>query len=202
MRVDEPRATFDSRQTSRDRLAAIVFGVVAHAPYSVSPALFSAIAAAKRDTPLAVHLGESRAELEFLVTGRGPFRELLEMFGVWTDAWTPPACDPAEYLDRIGYLRPGTLVVHGTHLEGPALERLRQREAVLVTCPRSNVWVGEGAPHVDAFYESGVEVAIGTDSLASVDSLRMFDEMAAVRTRIAPGDRAGTDPRERDAHRR
>ena len=160
--------------------------VVAHAPYSVSPALFGAIAAHKRETPLAVHLGESRAEIEFLHTGRGPFRELLESFGVWTETWTPPACDPVEYLDRVGYLKPGTIVVHGTHLGSAALERLRARSGVVVTCPRSNVWVGEGEPPVDAFYASGVPVAIGTDSLASVSSLRMFDEIAAVR-RAAPG---------------
>lgn len=160
--------------------------VAAHAPYSVSPDLFRAIAAAKRATPLTVHLAESRAELEFLQTGRGPFRDLLESFGVWTDAWQPPACDPVEYLERVGYLKPGTIVVHATHLDRGGLARLRAHHAVVVTCPRSNVWVGEGEPPVDAFYASGVPVAIGTDSLASVASLRMFDEMAAVR-RAAPG---------------
>jgi cytosine/adenosine deaminase-related metal-dependent hydrolase len=162
----------------RDPLAG---SVVAHAPYSVSPALFEAIAAARRQAPLAVHLGESRAEVEFLATGRGPFRELLEMFGVWTAAWMPPACDPAEYLDRLGYLQPGTLVVHGTHLGAAGLARLGERGAVLVTCPRSNRHVGEGTPPIGAFYASGVPVAIGTDSLASAPSLRMWDEIAAVR---------------------
>ena len=170
-----------------DAVAAPARGtVVAHAPYSVSPALFGAIAAAKRAMPLTVHLGESRAEIEFLRTGQGPFRELLESFGVWTDVWQPPACDPVEYLDRCGYLKPGTIAVHGTHLDSGALARLRARSAVLVTCPRSNVWVGEGGPPVNAFYASGVPVAIGTDSLASAPSLRMFDEIAAVR-RAAPG---------------
>lgn len=160
--------------------------VAAHAPYSVSPALFGAVAAAKRATPLTVHLGESRAEIEFLQTGGGPFRELLESFGVWTDRWQPPACDPVEYLDRVGYLKPGVIVVHGTHLDSGALARLRARNAFVVTCPRSNAWVGEGDPPVNAFYASGVPVAIGTDSLTSAPSLRLFDEMAAVR-RAAPG---------------
>ena len=36
------------------------------------------------------------------------------------------------------------------------------------------------------FYASGVRVAIGTDSLASVEDLNLFDELAAVR-RLAPG---------------
>jgi cytosine/adenosine deaminase-related metal-dependent hydrolase len=40
-------------------------------------------------------------------------------------------------------------------------------------------------PPVSHFYASGVPVAIGTDSLASVGSLHLFDELAALR-RIAP----------------
>jgi aminodeoxyfutalosine deaminase len=54
-----------------------------------------------------------------------------------------------------------------------------------VTCPRSNVWVGAGLPRLSHFYGCGLPVAIGTDSLASVGSLNMFDELAEAR-RIAP----------------
>ncbi len=114
-----------------------------------------------------------------------PFRRLLEDLGVWTPEWQAPRCDPVEYLKRMHYLEPGCLVVHGGHLAASALERLRDAEAVLVTCPRSNEWVGAGLPPVSKFFASGVQVAIGTDSLASVGSLNLFDELAALR-RIAP----------------
>src|SRR5262249_50797889 len=145
-RVSDGWARVDST-----RLGDASVSVVAHAPYSVSPALFTAIARARRRAPLAVHLGESEAGNEFLRTGRGRFRELLEGFGAWDPAWVVPKCDPAEYLDRLGYLVPGTIVVHGTHLDEGALARLRDRQAVLVTCPRSNEWVGEGVPPIEAF---------------------------------------------------
>ena len=52
--------------------------LVAHAPYSVAPGLFRAIVNAKRRGPLSVHVGESAEEIEFLQTGRGPFRALLQ----------------------------------------------------------------------------------------------------------------------------
>ena len=162
------------------------YSVVAHAPYSVSPALFRAIAGAKRAAPLAIHAGESPEELELLQTGRGPFRELLEHIGVWDPAWVPPQCGPIEYFARLGYLTPGMLAVHGTHLSDADLARLRDADGVLVTCPRSNVWVGGGAPDAARFYRSGVRVAVGTDSLASTSSLQMVDELAALR-RVAPG---------------
>lgn len=159
--------------------------VVGHAPYSVSPELLAAIADARRAAPLSVHLAESAEELEFLQHGSGPFRTLLEDLGVWVPDWEPPRQAPVDYLADLGYLVPGCLVVHGVHLSPSDLERLRDCQAVLVTCPRSNEWVGAGMPPVSHFYASGVPVAIGTDSLASVASLNVFDELAALR-RIAP----------------
>ncbi len=161
------------------------FSVVAHAPYSVSPALFAEIVHRADDAPLAIHLAESPEEIEFLKTGRGPFRELLEELGVWTGRWKAPRTDPVRYLADLGYLREGLLVVHGVYLTDDGLDRLRHAGAVLVTCPRSNTWVGAGPPRLSHFYASGVPVAVGTDSLASSASLNMFDELAEMR-RIAP----------------
>jgi 5-methylthioadenosine/S-adenosylhomocysteine deaminase len=65
------------------------------------------------------------------------------------------------------------------------LKRLRDAGATLVTCPRSNRHVGAGDPPVERFYASGVRVAVGTDSLASVEDLNVFAELAAMR-RLAP----------------
>jgi len=159
--------------------------VAAHAPYSVAPALLREIARQRREGPLAVHVAESSEEIEFLRTGRGPFRDLLEDLGVWTDAWRPPGAAPLDYLAEVGYLQPGLLAVHGVHLSDDALEALRDRGGYLVTCPRSNEWVGAGLPRLARAYAERVPVAIGTDSLASTPTLNLFDELAALR-RIAP----------------
>jgi cytosine/adenosine deaminase-related metal-dependent hydrolase len=158
---------------------------VAHAPYSASPALISEIARRRREAPLAIHLGESQEELELLRTGRGPLRDILETLGVWTPAWTAPECDPVEYLHRLGYLQPDLLAVHGVHLSDDALARLRRARAVVVTCPRSNAWVGAGVPRLSHLYATGVGVAIGTDSLASAATLNLWDELHEMR-RLAP----------------
>ena len=159
-------------------------GLAPHAPYSVRPDLFAAIdrESRARHLPSSVHLGESPEEMEFLMTGGGPFAGMLKALGVWDDAWRAPGCDPVRYLDRLGVLRPGLLAVHATQLKPDALAMLVARECVIVSCPRSNRWVGAGDPALDAFYASGAVVAFGTDSLASVESLDMFAELAAARS--------------------
>ena len=65
------------------------------------------------------------------------------------------------------------------------LARVAARGATLVTCPRSNRHTGAGDPPIEAFYRSGVNVAVGTDSLASAPDLNLFSELAALR-RLAP----------------
>ena len=159
--------------------------IVPHAPYSVSPALLRAIAKASAGKPVSVHLGESAQELEFLRSGTGEWRALLESLGVWNPSWTPPACGPVEYLERQGLVNDRLLAVHGVRFADDDMNRLRAAGATIVTCPRSNGWTGAGEPPIERFYASGARVAIGTDSLASVDDLNLFAEIAEVR-RLAP----------------
>ena len=61
------------------------------------------------------------------------------------------------------------------------MSRLAEIGATLVTCPRSNQWVGVGYPPIERFYKSGVNVAVGTDSLASVEDLNLFSELKTMR---------------------
>ncbi len=175
------RETFSSKKAP-----GVLFSVVGHAPYSTAPALLAEIAARHEGpAPLSIHLAESVEEIEFLHKGRGPLKTMLKRLGVWNGTWQVPRCGPVEYLHRLGYLQPGTLLVHCVHVTVRDLEQIREAEAVVVTCPRSNTWVGAGVPPIARFYGTGVPVAIGTDSLASTDSLNMFDELAALR-RLAP----------------
>jgi cytosine/adenosine deaminase-related metal-dependent hydrolase len=159
--------------------------IVPHAPYSASPDLIRAIVRRTKGRPLSVHLGESAQEIQFLREGTGEWRVLLESLGVWTPSWTPPHCGPVEYLERLGALSEHLVAVHGVHFGEDDLSRLAASRATLVTCPRSNRWTGAGDPPIGRFYASGVRVAIGTDSLASVEDLNLFAELAEVR-RLAP----------------
>lgn len=155
--------------------------VTPHAPYSVSPALFMSIANERQGRITSIHLGESPEEVHFLNHGGGPIQAALESLGVWNPGWMPPRCGPVEYVDKFGLVSDRLLAVHGGQLSYRELAQLNAAGATLVTCPRSNRWVGAGSPPVDRFYASGVRIAIGTDSLASVEDLNVFAEMAAIR---------------------
>jgi cytosine/adenosine deaminase-related metal-dependent hydrolase len=175
-------STSAMRQAAADAGARV--SLAPHAPYSTSLELFRAIRAAVDDNAfpiMSVHLGESPEEVEFVEKGTGAWRGMLEMIGAWRDDWTIPACDPVGYLDQHGVIDSNTLVVHGVQFGDAALARLAAIGATVVTCPRSNQWVGVGYPPIERFYRSGVKVAVGTDSLASVADLNLFSELKTMR---------------------
>ena len=184
-RVERARAEADAAQRA---VREVYISLAPHAPYSVGPALFAAIRRdldAHADAVSTVHLGESPEEVQFITQGTGPWRQLLEEIGAWTDAWTSPGRSPVAYLSGLGFLDSRVLAVHGVQCSADDLARLKTLGTTVVSCPRSNRHVGVGDPPIEQFYAAGVSVAFGTDSLASVDDLNMFSEIAAAR-RLAP----------------
>ena len=186
--VADPDAAVTAARAQLDALTPVARlrpSIVPHAPYSVSPALLRAIAASAGAAPVSIHLGESAEEVELLRTGAGPWRELLGRLGAWSDGWRAPATGPIEYMRAQGLVNERLLAVHCVQLTDDELAILAAAGATVVTCPRSNRWVGAGLPPIERFYRAGVRVAVGTDSLASVEDLNLFSEMRLMRE-IAP----------------
>jgi 5-methylthioadenosine/S-adenosylhomocysteine deaminase len=85
---------------------------------------------------------------------------------------------PAAWLERIGFLGPGMVAAHGVWLTRREIETLAQRKVGVAHCASSNLKLAVGgvAPVVE-LREAGVRVGIGTDSVASNNSLSMLREM-------------------------
>jgi cytosine/adenosine deaminase-related metal-dependent hydrolase len=166
----------------------IRISIAPHAPYSVSAALFQAIRTDLDAHPRAmssVHLGEPAEEVELLRHGTGDIRDVLAELGRWPADWRPPGVSSVEYLIDLGVLDSRMLAVHGVQFDGTDLTQLSSLGVTIVSCPRSNVHVGAGSPPLEVFYAMDVNVAFGTDSLASVADLNLFMELQEAR-RLAP----------------
>lgn len=153
-----------------------------HAVYSVSPPILVQVKEwdRKRGAPFQIHVAESFEEMEFLRSGMGPVRDLLEERGHWPLDHEIPGCSPVSFLDVLGLLDHDTVCVHGVHVNDADIEILARSGVTVCLCPRSNMFLGVGAPPVAKFLNAGVPLALGTDSLASNDTLSIFAEMSSL----------------------
>ncbi len=157
-------------------------GVSPHAPYTVSPRLYREAARFARHAGLrlATHVAESPAEVELLARGTGAIARAYRAAQVWNGGrWRPPQLRPIPYVGAAGALTPETLVIHAVQVDGEDVALLASSGAAVAHCPRSNARLRCGVAPVADLLAAGVPVALGTDSLASNDSLDMFAEMRA-----------------------
>ncbi len=154
-------------------------GLSPHAPYSSGPALIRAAAdeARTRGEVFAIHVSEAAGEVELIEAGTGPFTVQAERLA---HGFEVPGTTPVAYLDSLGVLA-GATCVHAVQVTEADIELLAAKARAVVLCPRSNAYLGNGAPPVDALRRSGVTLAIGTDSSASNRDLDLFAEARAVR---------------------
>jgi len=85
---------------------------------------------------------------------------------------------PPVWLDSIGFLGEGMVAAHGVWLTRREIQILADRKVGVAHCPSSNLKLATGgvAP-VEELRASGVTVGLGTDSVASNNSLSMLREM-------------------------
>jgi len=164
-------------EAQTERLAA---GLSPHSPYTIGEGNLAQIreAASARSLPLAIHISESREEADFIFDTAGPLAEQFYPFVGWQEQLMPPRrCSSTELLDRYGLLTPATLAVHCVHVTPSDGEILKERGCSVVLCPRSNERLDVGMAPLHLFKSLGIPLALGTDSLASNDSLSLWEEM-------------------------
>lgn len=161
-------------------------GLSPHAPYSTTPDLLGRAAAiAKRDGwRLTTHVAESEAEYEMFMYRRGPMFSWLENQRPCADCGQG---SPVRHLHQAGLLGPAMLAVHVNYLWNDDARLLASRETSVVHCPRSHAYFGHRRFPREQLTEAGVNLCLGTDSLASVRMpregrpvLSMIDEMRSV----------------------
>lgn len=159
---------------------ALSAGLSPHSTYTIAQEHLAAIrdASASCALPLSIHLSESRSEAELLFDGTGELASSFYPFVGWERfLGRPPRCSSTELLDRHGLLTPTTLAVHCVHVSVADARIIKSRGAHIALCPRSNELLDVGRAPVALFKKFGIPLALGTDSLASNNSLSLWDEL-------------------------
>lgn len=155
-------------------------GLSPHAPYTLSEAVLPGIAAAAQQhkLPLSLHLAESADEDTVLFDSTGPLADELYPLVGWSNFLPPPRrTTPARFFDAAGLLGSTTLAVHCVQVTPADAALLKRRDVTICLCPRSNERLAVGHAPVHLFKKLGIPLCIGTDSLASNDSLSLWDEL-------------------------
>jgi cytosine/adenosine deaminase-related metal-dependent hydrolase len=165
-------------------------GLSPHAPYSTLPKLLklSADAARRRKLRMCVHVAESSQEFEMFVHGRG------EMYD-WLRRSTRDMSDcglgsPVQHLARCAALSENLLAIHVNCIAKGDAVLLAKHKVHVVHCPRSHEYFRHDRFALSRLLRAGINVCLGTDSLASVVKTRretvelnMFEEMRTLANR-------------------
>lgn len=147
-----------------------------HSLYSVQDAPLRAIAA-EGDAPLSIHFMESPAEAE-LFRRRGPLWEWYGRAGFSCDFlhYGSPAARLVASVPRDR----SVILVHNCCVTQRDIDLVMEHFTAKVgwcLCPRSNRFISRLQPPLELMRRNGLNICLGTDSLASNDRLSVFEEM-------------------------
>jgi cytosine/adenosine deaminase-related metal-dependent hydrolase len=181
-RVDSALADVQQRFERAPRPA----GFSPHAPYTVHPRLLERIVASAitLGAPVAMHLAESREELQLLAEGAGDFADLLDERSMWDPTAISRGTRPMDYLSALAKA-PRSLVIHGNYLAADEITLLgaRRDRMSIVYCPRTHAFFGHEPYPLSQMLLAGARVVLGTDSRASNPDLDMLAEIRAATAR-------------------
>jgi cytosine/adenosine deaminase-related metal-dependent hydrolase len=169
--------------------AAENWGLAPHAPFTASGKLYryTVEVAQGEDVLLSTHLAESQEEMSMFHDGAGPLREFVKEVGrdVSDCGGTTPL---ARFLEIV---KDPSVSLHSTRADNQwiavhlnelsardfdLLERSKNRFH-LVHCPRSHAFFGHSPFKFEELHQLGLNICLGTDSLASNRDLSLFAEM-------------------------
>jgi len=177
---EQASAIMSKARAVKDSFAPLKASIVPHAPYSVSDPLFVEIAVQgkEEDNLLSMHNQETPAEDEFFRSKKGAFLELFKMLAVDLGFFQPTGKSSLQStLPKLPTTK--TLLVHNTQTAQEDVEFAKAKHPDLYwcLCPNANLYIESTLPDVDMLHTGGVQLTLGTDSLASNQQLSILSEM-------------------------
>ena len=158
------------------------FGLSPHAPYTASGRLYELVSetAAKFDMPVMTHVAESREEWEMFRHARGELYDFMHRLGRWMQDCHLQRT-PLRHLVDHTVFGARWILTHMNELDASDFTLLaslpRGERPSIAHCPGSHQYFRHAPFPLAKLQELGINVCLGTDSLASTFSLSLFDEM-------------------------
>ncbi len=155
--------------------------ITAHAPYSVSSELFKNISSLGGENLLSIHNQESDAENIFSMNASGDFTKLFASFGI--DISYYKGNNQRSLPSYLKYFSHHKIqLVHNTfsNIEDIQFGMNSNNELYWCLCPKANLYIESQLPELLNLMENGCKITIGTDSLASNNSLDILDEIKCI----------------------
>ena len=154
-----------------------------HAPYSVSPQLFTLINDLPNNNLLTIHNQETIAENEFFENGTGDFLRLYKQMGIDISFFKPTGKTSLQtWLPH--FTKEQTIIlVHNVYTSAEDLSFVKrttgneQRTTFFCLCPNANLYISNTLPGVNMLMQHTDNIVLGTDSLASNDQLCILAEI-------------------------
>jgi len=159
--------------------ASLRIGISPHAPYTVEPAIIRRCAETARryHLPVCIHAAETREELRYARQLDGPLRDFSVELGLWDDDVPPIEGSPIALLDRCDALGQRALLAHCNYVTDDDIGMIGDRGAHVAYCPRTHMAFGHPPHPLPRLLDAGVNVCLGTDSLASNPDLSILSEL-------------------------
>ncbi|MEO6211868.1 MAG: amidohydrolase family protein [Gemmatimonadaceae bacterium] len=149
-------------------------GVSPHAPYTVSDPLFALVARSGRR--IAIHVAESDAEHRFVSEGEGPFADAHVARGIPV---ARRAASPIALLEKLGVLDAKPLLIHCVRVSDADIASIASSKSTVAHCPISNAKLGHGIAPLLEMLDAGVDVGLGSDSMAANNRMHLLEESRA-----------------------
>ena len=158
------------------------WGLAPHAPFTASADLYRRCndIGERQNIRLTTHLAESLEEMQMSFDRSGPLANFLSEIN--PDLFEYSGKTPVEHmLDIVGTLNDRWLVVHLNSILPSDAELLAKQSTKchVVHCPRSHEYFRHERFEFQRLRDVGLNICLGTDSLASNTDLSLFAEMRA-----------------------
>jgi len=164
--------------------------IAPHAPYSVSPEMFRMIDAFPGNNLLTIHNQEIAEENELFEKGSGDLLRMYATMGIDISFFNPSGKSSLQTVSPYFKKGQSLILVHNvctrkddlafiklqTHPERSRRTNLKP-QTFFCLCPNANLYISNLLPDVNMLMQQGVDIVLGTDSLASNDQLSILEEI-------------------------